>query len=111
MGTLRQNRIEKVIQEEVAKLFQREARTICLGAMVTPTVVRITPDLSLARVFVSIFAGPTKEEVISSILLNKSKIKGEIGKSLKNMKKIPELDFKIDDSLDYAMEIDKLLKK
>lgn len=111
MGTLRQNRIEKVIQEEVAKLFQREARTICLGAMVTPTVVRITPDLSLARVFVSIFAGPNKEEVISSILLNKSKIKGEIGKSLKNMKKIPELDFKIDDSLDYAMEIDKLLKK
>lgn len=111
MGTVRQNKIEGVIQEEVAKIFQQQAREICLGAMVTPTVVRITPDLSLARVFVSIFAGPPKEEVLQNILLNKSKIRGEVGRRIKNMKMIPNLDFKIDDSLDYAAKIDELLKK
>ncbi len=111
MGSVRQNRIENVIKEEVSKLFQQKARELCLGAMVTPTVVRITPDLSLVRVFVSIFAGPPKEEVIAHITENKSKIRGEIGKSIKNMKKIPNLEFKIDDSLDYAMKIDELLKK
>ncbi len=111
MGTVRQNKIEGVIQEEVAKIFQQQAREICLGAMVTPTVVRITPDLSLARVFVSIFAGPPKEEVLQNILVNKSKIRGEVGRRIKNMKMIPNLDFKIDDSLDYAAKIDELLKK
>lgn len=111
MGSIRQNRIEQVIQEEVAKVFQRQSREICLGAMVTPTVVRITPDLSLARVFVSIFAGPPKDEVLQNILLNKKKIRGEVGRAIKNMKMIPDLDFKIDDSLDYAMKIDELLKE
>lgn len=111
MGSVRQNKIEGVIQEELAMFFQRNAREICLGAMVSVTVVRVTPDLSLARVFLSIFAGPSKEEVMQSIQENSGKIRGEVGKRLKNMRKIPELMFKIDDSLDYALEIDSLLKK
>lgn len=111
MGTIRQNRIEQVIQEEVAKVFQQKARELCLGAMVTPTVVRITPDLSLVRVYISIFAGPPKEEVLKHIQQNKGLIRGEVGKRIKNMKKIPDLDFKIDDSMDYALEIEELLKK
>jgi ribosome-binding factor A len=111
MGSVRQNKIEGVIQEELAMFFQRNAREICLGAMVSVTVVRVTPDLSLARVFLSIFAGPSKEEVMQSIQENSGKIRGEVGKRLKNMRKIPELVFKIDDSLDYALEIDSLLKK
>ncbi|MDX1650969.1 MAG: 30S ribosome-binding factor RbfA [Brumimicrobium sp.] len=111
MGGIRQNKIENIIQEEIAKVFQQNARELCLGAMVTPTVVRITPDLSLARVFLSIFAGPPKEEVLQHIVENKGKIRGEIGRRLKNMRHIPDLDFKIDDSLDYAMKIEELLKK
>jgi ribosome-binding factor A len=111
MGSVRQNKIEGVIQEELAMFFQRNAREICLGAMVSVTVVRVTPDLSLARVFLSIFAGPSKEDVMQSIQENSGKIRGEVGKRLKNMRKIPELVFKIDDSLDYALEIDSLLKK
>ena len=111
MGSIRQNRIENVIQEEVSKVFQKNAKELCLGAMVTATVVRVTPDLSLARVFLSIFAGPPKEEVLQNILANKGKIRGDVGRRLKNMKHIPDLDFKIDDSLDYAMKIEELLKK
>ena len=72
---------------------------------------RITPDLSLAKCYLSIFAGPDKKEVMESVKENASRIRGEIGKRLSNMKKIPELLFYIDDSLDYANEIDELLKK
>jgi ribosome-binding factor A len=111
MGSIRQNRIEGVIQEELGMYFQRNAREVCLGAMVTVTTVRVTSDLSLARCYLSIFAGPDKKEVLDSINVHSTKIRGEVGKRLKNMRKIPELVFHIDDSLDYAMQIDSLLKK
>jgi ribosome-binding factor A len=79
--------------------------------MVTVTSVRITSDLSLVRIYLSIFGGPEKKEVLESIKLNAGKLRGEIGKRLKNMRKIPELVYIIDDSLDYAMKIEELLKK
>ncbi len=111
MGSIRQNKIEGVIQEELSVFFQRNAREICLGAMVSVTTVRVTSDLSLARCYLSVFAGPDKQEVLASVKENAGKIRGEVGKRLKNMRKIPELMFFIDDSLDYAMEIEQLLKK
>ena len=111
MSSIRQSRIEGVIQEELSIFFQRNAREICLGAMVTVTVVRVTPDLSLARCYLSIFAGPPKDEVLKNIELNAKGIRGEVGRRLKNMKHIPNLAFFIDDSIDYANEIDELLKK
>lgn len=110
MSSIRQNRVEGVIQEELSVYFQRNAREICLGAMVSVTVVRVTPDLSIARVYLSIFAGPDKKEVLKNIQENARKIRGEVGKRLKNMHRIPELSFFIDDSIDYAMEIENLLK-
>ncbi len=110
MSSIRQNRIEGVIQEELSTYFQRNAREICLGAMVSVTIVRVTSDLSLARIYLSVFAGPDKKEVLNHIQQNSRKIRGEVGKRLKNMHKIPELLFYIDDSLDYAETIDKLLK-
>lgn len=111
MSSIRQNRIERVIQEELSQIFQRNAREYCLGAMVSATVVRVTSDLSLAKCYVSIFAGPPKKEVLEAIEAHTSKIRGDVGRRVKNMRKIPELKFYIDDSLDYANEIDALLKK
>ena len=91
MSSIRQNRIEGVIQEELATYFQRNASEICLGAMVSVTIVRVTSDLSLARIYLSVFAGPDKKEVLENIQQNSRKIRGEVGKRLKNMHKIPEL--------------------
>ncbi|MFN5984117.1 MAG: 30S ribosome-binding factor RbfA [Fluviicola sp.] len=110
MASIRQNRVERVIQEELSQYFQRNASEVCLGAMVSVTIVRVTSDLSLARIYLSIFLGPDKKEVLESIRLHDRKIRGEIGNRLKNMHKIPELLYYIDDSLDYAENIDKLLK-
>lgn len=111
MASIRQNKIESVIQSELSTFFQRNPVDICKGSMVTVTVVRVTPDLSLARCYLSFFLGPDKQTVLENIKANYGKIRGEIGKRLKNMHKIPELTFHIDDSLDYAMKIDELLKK
>lgn len=110
MSSIRQNRIEAAIQEAVAQVFQREGHTLTLGSMVTVTAIRITPDLSLARCYLSIFSGPPAKEVMANVEENKSRIRGEVGKRLKNMKKIPEIMFLIDDSLDYAEQINNLLK-
>lgn len=111
MSSIRQQRIETVIREELSKYFQQNAREICLGSMVTVTQVRITSDLSLARCYISVFAGPKPKEVLENIKTFSTKIRMEIGRSLKNMRKIPDLSFYIDDSLEYAAKIDELLKK
>jgi|SRR3989338_3199995 len=111
MSSIRQSKIEGVILQELSSFFQRNAREVCLGAMVSVTVVRVTPDLSLARCYLSIFAGPPKKEVLKSIEQNSRKIRGEVGRRLSSMKHIPNLTFFIDDSIDYAIEIEELLKK
>ena len=64
MSSIRQNKIEAVIQAELSTFFQRNASEICLGAMVTVTVVRVTSDLSLARCFLSVFALNNLDRVI-----------------------------------------------
>ena len=97
--------------EELSIYFQRNAREICLGAMVSVTVVRVTADLSLAKCYISIYAGPDKKEVLENINVNIKKIRQTVGQRIKNMRKIPELLFYIDDSIDYASQIDALLKK
>ena len=110
MASIRQSKIESVIQSEVSVFLQRNS-SICLGTMVTVTVVRVTSDLSLARCYLSIFGARDKQEVFESIETNASRVRGEVGKKLKNLRKIPALKFHIDDSLDYASKIDELLKK
>jgi len=111
MGSIRQNKIEEVIQRELSLFFQRNAREICLGAMVSVTQVRVSADLSIARCYLSIFAHPDKKEVLESILLNATSIRKTLANRLKNMRKMPEFSYYIDDSFDYAQEIDNLLKK
>lgn len=111
MGSIRQKKVEAVLQAELGKYFREHARTVCLGAMVSVTEVRVVPDISYLKVYLSIFGHPNADEVFASILGQKDEIRYEMGKRLgKSMRRIPDLSFHIDDSLDYAEEIDKLLK-
>lgn len=111
MSSIRQKKIEALLQNELGQLFREEARTLCQGAMVTVTVVRVAPDLSYAKVFISVFGHPNAEEVFDGLNNRNGEIRYQIGKRLgKSLRRIPEFDFKIDDSLDYAEEIDRLLK-
>jgi ribosome-binding factor A len=111
MSTIRQQKFESLIREEFGNLFREEARSTGLGAMVTVTVVRVAPDLSFAKIFLSIFGVPDRDKVMKNIQSQKAHLRYEIGKRLgKSLRRIPEFSYEIDDSLDYSEKIDKLLK-
>ena len=110
MASIRQEKIAKVIQQELSSIFQQNARLYCDGAMVTVTASRVAPDLSFAKNFVSIFGHPKPQEVFDILNEKKGEIRFEMGKRLgKSLRRIPELAFEIDDSLDYSEEINSIL--
>ena len=109
--SLRQEKIASVIKKELGIYLQRNATSIGKGAMVTVTTVRMSPDLSIAKVYISIFGGKDNDDSFDHIYTQSNSIRYEISKLVRNqLRKMPELHFYRDDSLDYAQEIDNLLK-
>ena len=112
MTSTRQQKVSSLLQRELADYFQKNGSALTGGKMVTVTVVRITPDLGLAKVYLSLFPGTGHEESLQSISESSSRVRAEIGKRLKNsLKHIPEFVFYLDDSLDYIDNIENLLKE
>ena len=111
MQETRQNRISRLLQKELAAIFQSQAR-LMHGVLVSVTRVRISPDLSICTAYLSIFPSEKGEEIIKNISANEKTIRYELGTRVRNqLRIIPELRFFIDDSLDYIERIDELLKK
>lgn len=109
--SVRQEKIASVIKKELGTYFQRNAASVGKGAMVTVTTVRMSPDLSIAKVYISIFGGKDNDDSFDHIYSQSNSIRYEISKLVRNqLRKMPELHFYRDDSLDYAQEIDNLLK-
>jgi ribosome-binding factor A len=109
--TTRQNKIGRLIQKELSELFRREAHTLAKGKMISVTAVRVTRDMSLARCYLSIFPSEGSAAVLTEIKLHKSHLRGELGQAVRfQLRHVPELEFFIDDSLDYIEKIDTLLK-
>ena len=109
--TTRQNKVSRLIQKELAELFIKELRSEFSGTLISVTVVRVTTDLSIARCYLSIFPAEKKADTLQHIKGITKTIRGIIGnKVAKQLRVIPELEFFIDDSLDYLENIDKLLK-
>lgn len=110
MDTTRQKRISRLIQKEMGEIFRSEIREIVRGTMVSVTNARVTSDMSIAKIYLSIFPGEHKEEILENVLHNNSKIRYLLGQKVgKQLRIIPELQFFIDDSLDYIDNIDRLL--
>ena len=109
--SVRQEKIANIIKQELGRYFQQNAVSICKGAMVTVTMVRMSPDLSIAKVYISIFGGKDNEDSFNHISENAKYIRHELSQVVKNqLRKTPELHFYLDDSFDYAKKIDNLLK-
>lgn len=101
-----------MLQKELGEFFQRESRTFFGGTFITVTSVRITPDLSMARVHLSIFIAKDKQAVLDKVIELKKEIRKRIGNKIgKQVRIVPNFEFFIDDSMDYAENIDKLLRK
>ena len=114
MENTRQQKISRLLQQEMGKIFQQETKTIFGTSMITVTEVRISPDLSVAKIWVSILplGGAKKEDVMSAITENTSDLRRRLGNRVgKQIRIIPQLTFFLDDSLDYVEKIEKLLKQ
>lgn len=111
MDSIRQNKVNKLLLKELSEIFRAESRNLFGGAFITVTVVRVTPDLGMAKVYLSIMGNNSKSAL--KMIEEKTKdIRRRVGNALgKQLRVIPELHFYIDDSLDYAMKIEELLKK
>lgn len=111
-GSTRQQKINKQLQKDLAEIFQLQGMQAYNGAMISVTGVRITPDLSIAKVYLSIFPSAKAKEVMGIVNENNKTIRGELGRRVRHQLRIvPELAFHVDDSLDYVERIDDLLKQ
>jgi len=111
MDTLRQNKVSRLLQKELATLLQAEARSQFPGRMITVTVVRVTPDLALAKVYLSIYPLNPGEKILETLKETAPALRNALARNIRNqVRVIPELAFYLDDSLDYFERIDKLLK-
>lgn len=110
METLRQSKVARLLQRDLGDIFIREARHMLEGAMVTVTKVRVTRDLSSARVYLSIFGVADKQALLNKLSSQTREIRHALGVRIKNqVRLVPELHFHLDDSLDYIDHIDELL--
>jgi ribosome-binding factor A len=111
MESTRQKKVSRIIQKEVADIFLKRGNEFAHGKLVSITRVRVSPDLSFAKVYLSIFPATNQEEILKSIEEHSSRIRFDLGHKVRSQLRIvPEIAFHIDDSLDYIDKIDKLLK-
>lgn len=111
METTRQNKISRLIQKELSEIFLLQTKSMN-GILVSVSAVRISPDMSIARVYLSVFPSEKSQAIVKNINDNMKSIRYELGTRVRHqLRIIPELKFFVDDSLDYAERIDELLKK
>ena len=111
METTRQQKIGRLLEKELSDIFFIYARNI-RGTMISVTKVNVSPDLSIAHVNLSFFPSENAEEMLQGVKANGKNIRFELGNRVRHQLRIvPELNFHIDDTLDYLERIDELLKK
>jgi ribosome-binding factor A len=111
MESTRQKKVSRLIQKELADIFLKKGNEFAHGKLISITKVRVSPDLSFAKVYISIFPTANQEDILTSIQDHSTKIRYDLGQKIRSQLRIvPDIAFHIDDSLDYIDKIDKLLK-
>jgi len=107
----RQNKVARLVQKELSELFRRESKTLLRGKLISVTIVRVTKDLALARCYLSIFPSEGARDILKDINTHKSLFRRNLGNLVRHqLRTVPELEFFLDDSLDYIDNLDKILK-
>ncbi len=110
MESTRQAKIARLIQKELSEIFRQQTAKMH-GVLVSVSAVRVSPDLSIARAYLSVFPSDKAQEVIDNINRNSKTVRYELAQKVRyQLRKTPELAFYLDDSLDYIENIDNLLK-
>jgi len=111
MNNTRLQRIERQIQKDLGEIFLTETRQL-QGILISVTKVRVSPDLSVSKAYLSIFPSIKGEEILENINRQKKAIRYELGLRVgKHLRRIPEVSFFLDDSIDYIEKIDHLLNQ
>ena len=111
-ASTRQLKVGRELQKDLAEIIRSKGMAAFGGAMVTVSEVRISPDLSVAKVYVSVFPSEKTDAVMVTLQDNVKAFRGELGHLVaKQFRIVPELVFQLDSSIDYAEHIDQLLKK
>lgn len=109
-GTTRQQKFSRLIQKELSDVFQRDKRGILDNAFITIADVRVSPDLGVAKVYISMMLVKDKEEVLKKINTRKKEIRKALGdKIAKQVRIVPELIFYIDETEEEAQRLEKLI--
>ncbi|MCU0416381.1 MAG: 30S ribosome-binding factor RbfA [Cytophagaceae bacterium] len=112
MDSIRQQKVGRAIQKELADIFIKEGRNWWGNQIVSVTVVRMSPDLSVAKVFLSMLMAVDKEDTLKRIRTQTKVIRKLLGEKVKKqMRIVPELVFYLDDNVDYANHIDDIMSK
>ena len=110
--TTRQQKVARQIQKDLAEIIRARGMAAYDGAMVTVSGVKISPDLAMAKVYVSIFPSAKAQDVMQRLQDETSRLRGELGRRVaKQLRIVPERAFYRDDSLEYVEHIDELMKK
>lgn len=112
MDTTRQLKVARLVQKEIAGIFMLEGKNYFGSALITVTGVRISPDLSFAKIYLSLYGTKDRKALLELIKEHAAEVRKKLGKRIgKQVRIIPEINFYIDDSMDYAARINELLNK
>lgn len=112
MESTRQQKIARQLQRDAAEILRDEAAGVVGGVMTTVTAVRVSPDFAYAKIYVSVFPFSKAEQTLEALRSNTWLIRKALGRRVRNQLRIvPEIEFFIDDSLEYIENIDNLLKE
>ncbi len=111
MESIRQQKVSRLLQKEIGEIFTKREVNLGVNVMVSVTQVRVSPDLGIAKTYLSLFPANNKEELIEQIKSQANEVRYVLGKKVgQQLRHIPEIHFYLDDSFDYAEKIDQLLK-
>lgn len=109
METKRQAKIARLLQKELSEIFRRQTAALG-GVIVSVSAVRVSPDLSIAKVYLSIFPPEKSQGILLNVKQQSKTVRYELAQAVKQvLRKCPDLQFYLDDSLDYIDNIDRLL--
>lgn len=109
MESKRQQKVARQLQKDLSEIFQREVPHLFNQAFITVTNVRVSPDLSVARVYLSFLATKNKEMLLETIRENSRTLRQHLGERVRHQLRIvPDLTYFLDDTAEYAEKMDKL---
>lgn len=112
MENTRQQKVARQIQRDIADIFQKEGAHLVRGLLVTVTTVHVSPDFGYAKIYISVFPFEKHATLLATLEENNWFMRRQLGQRIRNqLKTIPELQFFLDDSLEYIEQIDEALKR